>query len=558
MPTYSVKVGEKTHKIESEQSLSDADISEYVDSLPAGGEPAPKLGPRRATPGSTEAPAKLPQTAGEYATAIKRGLLGVGDTALTMAGGMARDVAGSYAGLYKGITQGRDAAGMARAKEAWTSGGGASTPEGEKGVQAVAFPMQEAQKVSGAAGEAAGGLIGEPQKGRVLGELLPEAAAYAGGLKQLSMAKGAMKAGAPLSQAREEISAAQRNGFRADPAEANPTLKNQMLEGMADRRRVQDKIATHNQEVAADHIRTDLGLPKDARIDLPTLEGIRLKAGKPYEDIKNLKMDISVNDPTYQAAIANLDKGFESMKEFTPELYNQPKLERARGALAQSASPGHPEAFTPKAILEISQRLREKASFVLKQERPDHDVFLEAKALKEGATAMEDLLERHLTAAGSPRMVKEFRDARELIAKTYDVEAATNLTSGAIDPQVLRRMSEKGQKLSGGLEKIAHAASAMPNVMKSVEHLDTSYGPHIGDWGAAALAGGAAAMGHPALLAGALARPAARAAASSGAYQALAGQVKPNKPRQQYKMKEVARGLGAVQQATQQDETPNN
>jgi hypothetical protein len=563
MPTYELDIGGKTHEIESDNPLTDAQLSEYAKRLTA---PAAKPTPKQ------DDPVRLPQTAGETATALKKGLLGLGDVALSATtGGLATPVsglAGVGSAVYAALTgkddpmrAGAETQKSVQERMTWAP----RTEEGQAGAALLGKPMEMAKAYSGKVGRAIGEKVSAPIAGESIGEAVPEAAAALLGAKQMLKSRGALTPGAPLSQAREAIASAQRSGFMADPVEANPSMGTKLAGTIADRRRVQDNLSVKNAEIAATKLKKDLGIAPDGRLDLPTLEGIRGAAGQKYQAIKDLKVDIPM-DQTYLDTIKALDSKFESLKEFAPDLYRHPDLERVRGALAQPKSPAHPNTWTPKSLLEISQNLREKANRVLKQKDVSDEAFNEAAALKAGATAMEDLLERQLTPTGTQRVatnfraVQDFRKAREQIAKTYDVEAATNLVSGVVDPQKLRKIVERGGTLSGGLREVADAAAAMPSVMRSPESISPDVYSHIGDWGAAGVAAGAATL-HPGLAAGALVRPGTRAALSSKLYQDKLGQVKPSKPTRQYSMKEAAKGAAAAEIATaeeKKDEAANN
>lgn len=562
MPTYEIDVGGKTHEIESDSPLSDAQLGEYARSLTAPAKIEASQ-PAAAAPGPR---ARLPGTLSEQATAIKKGLWGLGEAATTLASGAVAGPLSGAAGVVGGLY------GLARGDSAAQAAGGAAevqrslqekltysprSEEGQVAVSALGYPMQKAGELLGQAGGVVGEKLGNRALGEVIGERTPELLASVLGARGLAKSIGPMRAAKPLTQSQEAIQASQAKGFMADPLEARPSAANVAVEGMANRSVVQNRIAAKNAEHAAGLAKRDLGLPKDARLDTPTLDSLRGAAGQKYETIKQLAVDV-LPDAQYLQAIRDLDKRFESMKEFAPALYNHPALERARGALSQPQSPAHPGAWTPKSLLEISQTLRERANRMLKARDVSDEAFNEATALKAGATAMEDLLERHLVPPGVQRvgtnfrLVSDFRKARQLIAKTYDVEAAINPVTGAIDPQKLRRIAEKGGRLTGGLKDIADAAAAMPSVMKSVEGADTSLAPHIGDWGAA----GAISMatGHPQALAAAAVRPTATALASSRRYQNAMGRVRPNKPTRQYSLKDALSGAAAESLGTQ-DET---
>jgi hypothetical protein len=150
-------------------------------------------------------------------------------------------------------------------------------------------------------------------------------------------------------------------------------------------------------------------------------------------------------------------------------------------------------------------------------------------ARKKAATALEELLERHLPKDA----LTEFRKARQQHAKLYQIEEGTNLVTGRPDPQAFRKMRERGEFLSGKLDEIANAAMAMPEVMRNVELLDTTLMPHLSDMASAGVAGGAVHLASggagvvPAAIGGLVARPAALALGSSKGYQNVMANVKP-------------------------------
>lgn len=136
-----------------------------------------------------------------------------------------------------------------------------------------------------------------------------------------------------------------------------------------------------------------------------------------------------------------------------------------------------------------------------------------ARASKGAAKALEDALEDHLTKSGAPDLLKGFRDARQLIAKTYSVEKAMNPTSGSVDARKLAAQLNKGKPLSAELKTAAGFANQFPKASQAIEGmgslpqtspLDWAYGMSL-----------AAGTGSPMGMLGLLARPAARGAALS-------------------------------------------
>jgi hypothetical protein len=112
--------------------------------------------------------------------------------------------------------------------------------------------------------------------------------------------------------------------------------------------------------------------------------------------------------------------------------------------------------------------------------------------------------------------VDAYRAARQLIAKSYDVEGATNTATGDVNARGLARLADKGRPLTDELDTIAQAASAFPKALQP----PAGFG-HNETWSALDFFGGAAAVAHgnPGVAAGIMLRPAARAALLSQPFQ---------------------------------------
>ena len=97
--------------------------------------------------------------------------------------------------------------------------------------------------------------------------------------------------------------------------------------------------------------------------------------------------------------------------------------------------------------------------------------------------------------------------------QTYTIEKALNRETGAVDANKLAGQLAKGKPLSGGLEDAARFAARFPKANQTVERMGSLPQTSPLDWGLGSL--GTVATGNPAMLAGALARPAARGYALS-------------------------------------------
>jgi len=149
--------------------------------------------------------------------------------------------------------------------------------------------------------------------------------------------------------------------------------------------------------------------------------------------------------------------------------------------------------------------------------------------LKSAADALENTIDAHLTQIGAPAdLLGGFRNARQLIAKTYSVEKALNPTTGTINAQKLAAQLDKGKPLSGGLRTAGEFAQQFPKAAQPVEKMGSL--PQLSplDW----VASGAISAGtsNPLMLASVMARPAMRSLALSPMVQnRLANTAQPNR-----------------------------
>jgi hypothetical protein len=115
--------------------------------------------------------------------------------------------------------------------------------------------------------------------------------------------------------------------------------------------------------------------------------------------------------------------------------------------------------------------------------------------LKSAAGALEDAIDSHLTQIGAPAdLLTGFRDARQLIAKTYSVEKALNATTGMVNAQNLAGQLAKGKPLSGGILDAAQFAQQFPKAAQPLEKMGSLPGVSPLDLYGAAATGGLTAV----------------------------------------------------------------
>lgn len=392
-----------------------------------------------------------------------------------------------------------------------------------------------------------GGLVDRAEG--AVGGALGGAAGYGIG-KGLGMAATAVKnrlgraatANAPRTTA---VQTAQDAGYVLPPNEVNPDLKNALAQAWAGPIKTTQAAAVKNQQTTNKLARAALGMEEEAPITKEALTQIRADAGEAYDQVRGIGQ--VEGDSTFLGTLSKLKSKYVSAASDFPDLIDS-KVTSALDAIAKPS-------FKASSAVDAIRILRDRAATAFAQ--GDKGV---ANDLKGGADALEGAIERTLErratpvyapkagpAAGNagpaltngapgtalttklatpePQMLEQvgggvpsdllsqFRDARKLIAKTYDVEKA--LQGENVNAAALARIQKKKGYLTNELAQIADAAANFPKATRLLTEAPSPYSAVDAGFSAAQLA-------HPGILASIAARPLVRSALLSSAGQRFA------------------------------------
>jgi len=387
-------------------------------------------------------------------------------------------------------------------------------------------PLREGGRILGEAlGGEKGGAVGE-----TMGEALPQALPAAKGAAEMTEALGAASAIKPkLTQPQDAVLRAKQAGYLVPTEETNPTLGNKVATAVAGRDALGDELATKNAEVTTKIVKQELGIPQDQFLNRGTLANLRKKYGSVYQELKNKDLHL-VPDEQFRQTMMDVDRDLHAHKATYPDIHYDPHLEQVRAAILNPRQPPSTGVMVD-TIADLRQRATRlfkkqdatyddmKAAASYRKVADAMEDFIDRKLQTSMYTGTEaqplpalggpvqrgpamvqgpaNVPSTQFTMGGDPLktggmpapgpqpgakygtlqqqpttggdLVQRYRAARQALAKLNDVEAATNLETGHVDPEVLSRIQKNGGKLSGGLEQVAQAHNAMPHAVRSVE-----------------------------------------------------------------------------------------
>lgn len=305
----------------------------------------------------------------------------------------------------------------------------------------------------------------------------------------------------PSLQMVDAITKARELGYVIPPTQANPSMLNRFMEGVAGKLSTAQNASAKNQEITNRLAAKSLGLAEDTVITPQVLTDLRTTAGNAYTNL-GLSGQVMA-DKSYINALDDIAKPYLVAAKGFPNSPPSPVINLVQSLKSPS--------FDATAAVEKVRQLRTAADDAFRTGNTDI-----ARASKSAATAIENALESHLSKTGQTDLLTKFKDARQIIAKTYSVEKAANTTTGTIDAKKLAAQLQRGKPLSAELKSIAQFSQAFPKASQATEAMGSL--PQLSPLDYfAGLIGGVSTGG---VGAGAiLARPALRAAALSSPVQ---------------------------------------
>jgi len=314
-------------------------------------------------------------------------------------------------------------------------------------------------------------------------------------------------------QMQTAVAEARDLGYTVPPTQAGGGIVNRLLEGIAGKASTLQEASVRNQAITDNLAKKSLGLAEDTILSPEVIKSVRDTAGKAYENLK-LSGTVKTSPKFIQALdqIKPYKDAMQAAKDFPEELANP--------IIKTIDSLKRPNFDVNSAVSKINL-LRNDADLAFKQGNSAL-----GKANKDASKVLENTIENHLANTKQTDLLDKFKEARTLIAKTYEVEKAMNATTGTVNASKLASRLQQGKPMSEELKDIAKFGQAFPKASQVPERIGGTIGISPLDvtaagatYGGSLLAGenqGSSGLHGLAVL---LARPAARKAVLSNRMQ---------------------------------------
>lgn len=363
------------------------------------------------------------------------------------------------------------------------------TQQGQNAAQMLGYLPGKLAQVSAAAGGKVTDLTGSPTLGAATTTALQAAPLLLGTkLPAFTLSARAMS---------PEAAEATSIGLKLTPEQAGGPV-GKAVQGLTGSAKLERSISQANSPVVNNAVAQDLGLSK---LTASAVRGAKAAPNAVYDQVSRLG---SVpTDAQYQADIAGITDrtGSGSFSFDVPKDISDLKQGYA----------GVQKFDAADAVAKVRQLRRDSVANLGARYNPQQQAL--GKAQRQIADALDNQLDRFVQNSGTPDLISQLRDARTRLAQINSAQRA--MKGDNIVPQLLSRQLANNVPLSGNMRVVANAYDHFGRSLQDVSKIRDSTPFGVLDLGYGAAAG----LSRPAALLAIPARPLARAALASDAYQ---------------------------------------
>jgi len=265
----------------------------------------------------------------------------------------------------------------------------------------------------------------------------------------------------------DAVNLAQKYDIAVDPAITNPTLRNRTRDVAIGQTDVSDKISKQNLPQWANIVKKDLGVAKEKTLTAKTFDELKADPAlsKAYDDVRAAPLLTASDD-----VLTKLDA------LIAPELVGDiggktaAKLNKTLAGIKEQVTNG----VDGKTALSSIQDLRTAARNIYKADKIGAPISNTKRRMAEIQDATADALESMIDGNLTGDVLGNYQAARAKYAKIYSAEAATDIITGRVNPEVLAKMMREGRPLSGALADIGTIAANFPNIAMTSTALKTA------------------------------------------------------------------------------------
>jgi hypothetical protein len=244
---------------------------------------------------------------------------------------------------------------------------------------------------------------------------------------------------------------AQRLKIALNPADIDPSVSTRFLSAAAGPRGP-EALALANKPRVTEIAKNELGLDATTQLNgRAAFNKARAQLADPYEQVKKLPIQQADDAMIQRLEDIRTDLNVIGAKEYAPAI-----SKIVDDAIAKTQT-----GLTGESLLKNISVLRERARKTYNNKSATTEALDIADTNLKIATELESMIDNSIF---NPKLLGEYRDARQKMARTYAYEGATDFNTGMVDVSKLARITSKDNALTGDIASLGKIAGNFPDV----------------------------------------------------------------------------------------------
>lgn len=246
---------------------------------------------------------------------------------------------------------------------------------------------------------------------------------------------------------------AQRLKIALNPADIDPSVSTRFLSATAGPRGP-EALALANKPRVTEIAKSELGLDPATSLTGDAYKQARANLAAPYDAVRQLPTMVADD-----AVLKNLNELRKNDKIIGGE-----GVAKKVNKLVDDAVNKTQAGLTGSELLDNVRALRADAKKIYNNQNATPKQVAVADANLAIANQLESMIESNIF---NPKLLDQFRDARQKMARTYAYEGATDFNTGMVDVSKLARITSKDNALTGDIASLGKIAGNFPDVFTS-------------------------------------------------------------------------------------------
>ena len=247
----------------------------------------------------------------------------------------------------------------------------------------------------------------------------------------------------------DAVADARRMGLLLRPTDIQPTAGPRVVEAVAGRKGGENVVEANKTQVRNITL-NELNLPPTTQLNNGIgFDQARKNVAKPYDEVAKLPIQQADDAMVQRLEAIRADLDVIGANEYAPAI----------GKIVDDAIAKTETGLTGGQLLKNISVLRERAKRTYNNKSATSEALDIADTNLKVATELESLIDNSIS---NPKLLKQFRDAREKMARSYVYEGATDFNTGILDVNKLARITAKNNNLTGDIAALGRVAGNFP------------------------------------------------------------------------------------------------